>query len=105
MPSDSSSSRTMIFSTPTSTIGRAGRDGRAADVDGDGVPERARGRGSHQLPAANVTVTPRTGNLLIWNNMDELGSPNDATLHQGMPVEQGTKYILTKWYRERPWCR
>jgi len=26
-------------------------------------------------------------------------------LHQGMPVEQGVKYVLTKWYRERPWCR
>jgi len=61
--------------------------------------------GRTNFPTANITVTPRTGNLLIWNNMDELGSPNDATLHQGMPVERGTKYILTKWYRERPWCR
>ncbi len=61
--------------------------------------------GRTNFPTANITVTPRTGNLLIWNNMDELGSPNDATLHQGMPVEQGAKYILTKWYRERPWCR
>ncbi len=61
--------------------------------------------GRTNFPTANVTVTPRTGNLLIWNNMDELGAPNPLTLHQGMPVELGVKYVLTKWYRERPWCR
>lgn len=60
--------------------------------------------GRTDFPSARITVTPRTGNLLIWNNMDELGVPNPATLHQGMPVESGKKYILTKWYRERPWC-
>ncbi len=63
------------------------------------------GGGQTNFPTANVTITPRTGNLLIWNNMDSLGSPNSATLHQGLPVDVGVKYILTKWYRERPWCR
>jgi prolyl 4-hydroxylase len=29
------------------------------------------------------------------------GSPNPWTLHEGMPVDRGTKYIVTKWYRER----
>ena len=59
--------------------------------------------GRTNFPTAGITLTPRTGNLLIWNNMDELGVPNPATLHAGMPVEKGAKYILTKWYRERPW--
>lgn len=61
--------------------------------------------GRTNFPTAGVKIAPRTGNLLIWNNMDELGSPNAASLHQGMPVEHGMKYVLTKWYRERPWCR
>jgi prolyl 4-hydroxylase len=61
--------------------------------------------GRTNFPTAEITISPRAGNLLIWNNMDELGSPNPRSLHQGMPVEQGVKYILTKWYRERPWCR
>ena len=26
--------------------------------------------------------------------------PNPATLHQGMKVRCGTKYVLTKWFRE-----
>jgi prolyl 4-hydroxylase len=29
------------------------------------------------------------------------GSPNPWTEHAGMPVQAGTKYIVTKWYRER----
>ena len=52
---------------------------------------------------ANVRVTPRAGNLLAWNNLDEYGQPNPWSLHTGMPVGAGVKYIITKWYRERPW--
>jgi prolyl 4-hydroxylase len=55
------------------------------------------------FPQANVRVTPRTGNLLLWNNLDEFGEPNTYSLHTGMPVEAGTKYVITKWYRERDW--
>ena len=47
-------------------------------------------------------VEPKTGRILIWNNMAEDGSPNPWTLHEGTPVEDGVKYIVTKWYRERP---
>lgn len=57
------------------------------------------------FPEIGVKITPRPGNLLVWNNMDEAGEPNHRTLHQGMPVIAGVKYIITKWYRERPWGR
>ena len=46
-------------------------------------------------------VQPETGKLLAWNNLLADGRPNPATLHQGMKVRKGTKYILTKWFRER----
>jgi prolyl 4-hydroxylase len=52
---------------------------------------------------AGVRITPRAGNLLTWNNLDPGGEPNLASLHQGMPVEAGVKYIITKWFRERRW--
>jgi prolyl 4-hydroxylase len=64
------------------------------------VPEAG---GQTMFPKAGLRVTPATGYLLIWNNMDRDGYPNDFSLHQGCPVEAGTKYVLTKWYRERPW--
>jgi prolyl 4-hydroxylase len=59
--------------------------------------------GQTHFPKANVRVTPRTGNILIWNNLDEYGEPNPYSLHTGMAVEEGVKYVITKWYRERPW--
>lgn len=61
--------------------------------------------GRTNFPTAGLMIAPKAGNLVIWNNMDEYGSPNPASLHQGMPVEHGVKYVLTKWYRERPWCQ
>jgi prolyl 4-hydroxylase len=33
------------------------------------------------------------------------GTPNYDTLHEGMRVIEGTKYIITKWFRERDWVR
>ena len=59
--------------------------------------------GQTAFPNAGLRITPARAHLLIWNNLDEDGAPNDYSLHQGMPVEAGVKYVLTKWYRERPW--
>jgi prolyl 4-hydroxylase len=61
--------------------------------------------GRTNFPTAGVMIAPKAGNLVIWNNMDEYGVPNAGSVHQGMPVVQGVKYVLTKWYRERPWCQ
>lgn len=60
--------------------------------------------GATFFPEAGLRIKPRTGNLLTWNNLDAAGEPNPFSLHQGMPVEGGVKYIITKWYRERPWA-
>ena len=59
--------------------------------------------GQTAFPDAGLKIAPRGGNLLTWNNMDAEGKPNPFTLHQGCPVVAGSKYVITKWYRERPW--
>jgi prolyl 4-hydroxylase len=41
--------------------------------------------------------------LVGWNNRRPDGSLNPATLHHAMKVRKGLKYVITKWYRERPW--
>jgi prolyl 4-hydroxylase len=46
---------------------------------------------------------PEVGKLLAWNNVGADGMPNPATIHAGMPVRKGRKYVITKWYRERVW--
>jgi prolyl 4-hydroxylase len=59
--------------------------------------------GETAFPKANIKVTPRTGNMLVWNNLNIIGEPNYFSLHEGLPVNEGVKYIITKWHRERPW--
>jgi prolyl 4-hydroxylase len=57
--------------------------------------------GATRFKTIGKIVQPETGKLLAWNNLLPDGRPNPATLHQGMKVRRGTKYILTKWFRER----
>lgn len=58
--------------------------------------------GATRFKTIGKTIRPETGKLLTWNNLLPDGRPNVATLHQGMKVRRGTKYIITKWFRERP---
>ena len=63
------------------------------------VPEDG---GATRFKTIGKTVQPETGKLLAWSNLLDDGMPNSATLHAGMKVRKGTKYIVTKWFRERP---
>ena len=58
--------------------------------------------GATRFKTIGKTIQPETGKLLTWNNLLPDGSPNPATLHQGMKVRRGTKYVLTKWFRQLP---
>ena len=59
--------------------------------------------GATRFKVIDKTVQPEAGKLLAWNNCRADGSVNPATLHHGMKVRQGVKYVITKWYREKPW--
>ena len=59
--------------------------------------------GATEFPRLEIAVDPRPGMLLIWNNADRNGVPNPFTLHAGMPVVRGAKYVITKWYRSWKW--
>ena len=60
--------------------------------------------GATRFKAIDKIVQPEAGKLLAWNNRRADGSLNPATLHQGMKVRAGVKYVVTKWFRERPWA-
>jgi prolyl 4-hydroxylase len=60
--------------------------------------------GSTDFGHIGLSIEPKQGALLAWNNADAEGAPNPWTLHAGMPVKAGVKYIITKWYRTRPWA-
>lgn len=59
--------------------------------------------GATRFKAADKIIQPETGKLVAWNNRRADGSLNPATLHQGMKVRAGVKYVITKWFRELPW--
>jgi prolyl 4-hydroxylase len=59
--------------------------------------------GATMFPRLGLSIEPKPGALLIWNNADPDGNPNPLTIHAGMPVMRGVKYIITKWYRSRRW--
>lgn len=43
--------------------------------------------------------SPVEGMALAWNNLMADGSPNPFTLHEAMPVLEGSKWVITKWFR------
>jgi prolyl 4-hydroxylase len=59
--------------------------------------------GATRFKVIDKLIQPEAGKLLAWNNRRPDGSPNPATLHHGMKVRKGVKYVITKWYREKPW--
>lgn len=59
--------------------------------------------GETEFTELQFAVPPQPGALLLWNNADPHGLPNQRLRHAGKPVRQGTKYIITKWFRTRRW--
>ena len=59
--------------------------------------------GETHFTEIGIKIEPKPGVLLIWNNAKTDGTPNLDTMHAGMPVIKGVKYIFTKWYRSREW--
>jgi prolyl 4-hydroxylase len=46
-----------------------------------------------------LTVKPKRGTLIAWNNLYSNGIPNPKTLHEAKPPLSGPKYVITKWFR------
>jgi prolyl 4-hydroxylase len=57
------------------------------------------GGGATRFADVDLTVEPRLGMAVFWNNLTASGEGNNFTRHQGMPVTAGTKVIITKWFR------
>ena len=59
--------------------------------------------GATRFKVIDKLFRPDEGKLVCWNNHRPDGTLNAATLHHGMKVRKGVKYVITKWYRERLW--
>ena len=58
--------------------------------------------GAASMPTMGVMVSAKKASAIYFENIDPQGKPNPQTLHAGMPVQAGEKWIATKWLRERP---
>ena len=59
--------------------------------------------GDTHFTHVGIKIEPKPGVLMIWNNAHPDGTPNVDTMHAGSPVVRGAKYVITRWYRTRPW--
>lgn len=57
--------------------------------------------GETNFPKIQYKVTPELGKLVIWKNLHEDGEPNHDSLHAGLPVIEGEKWICIIWVREK----
>jgi prolyl 4-hydroxylase len=58
------------------------------------------GGGGTQFPRVGLTVTARRGAAVYF----AYEGGDQISLHAGLPVTAGEKWIATKWVRERPYC-
>lgn len=56
--------------------------------------------GETVFPVAGLTVEPRAGRAVIFDNLHADGSPDTDSLHAGLPVQQGEKWLATLWLRQ-----
>lgn len=57
--------------------------------------------GATDFPLLGVRIEPRQGRVVMFDNVLDDGTPDASTLHAGMPVERGEKWLATLWLRER----
>lgn len=58
--------------------------------------------GATQFQRVGLDVRGATGDALIFRNIDAHGQPDMATLHAGLPVIAGLKWLATRWIRTHP---
>lgn len=63
--------------------------------------------GNTAFPILGVSVRPERGKAVRFTNTHPDGKPNPDTLHAGLPVIRGEKWLATLWFWDRPfdWFR
>lgn len=50
-----------------------------------------------------VKIRPRAGDMILFSNVTPSGAADPDMRHAGLPILRGTKWIATRWIRERPY--
>lgn len=57
--------------------------------------------GETVFPRADVSVAPVPGRAVVFDKLFADGRPDSESLHAGLPVTRGEKWLATLWLRER----
>lgn len=57
--------------------------------------------GATDFPVLGLAYRGRTGDALLFANLDEAGQPATDMLHAGLPPTAGEKWLFSQWIRER----
>ncbi|RNF86470.1 2OG-Fe(II) oxygenase [Montanilutibacter psychrotolerans] len=57
--------------------------------------------GETEFPVAGVRIAPRPGSAVVFDNLLADGRPDPDSLHAGLPVLAGEKWLATLWLRQR----
>jgi prolyl 4-hydroxylase len=58
--------------------------------------------GETDFPQLGVRIAPKLGSAVIFDNLGDNGEPEPASLHAGLPVLAGEKWLATLWIRQAP---
>jgi prolyl 4-hydroxylase len=56
--------------------------------------------GETEFLELNKKIAPKMGRVLAFKNLHADGSPDTGTLHAGLPIKSGTKWIATMWIHQ-----
>ena len=55
--------------------------------------------GETAFPALGLQVRGRTGDGLLFRNAARDGTPDQRSIHAGLPVTRGVKHVASRWIR------
>lgn len=58
--------------------------------------------GETLFPKADLQFRGAAGDALLFRNTTKSGEPDPRSVHIGMPVTSGTKFLASRWIRDRP---
>ena len=58
--------------------------------------------GETAFPALDLRMKGRAGDGLLFRNASDDGTPDQRSIHAGLPVTRGVKHIASRWIRAQP---
>jgi prolyl 4-hydroxylase len=58
--------------------------------------------GELEFPLVGQRFKGRTGDALYFAHVDQSGGRERLSLHAGLPIRRGEKYVLSQWIHDRP---